>query len=246
MKFDIRSALILSGFGLALVSGLLLAFSGPGSRLGLWNFRAGFSLLKWAMFGGLASLVLCAAGLFLSLHSKTYSGLYFAGAGLLIGLVIAVVPLNARRTADSVPRINDITTDTQEPPEFSALPAPRAGADTPAVYGGQEIAAQQLKAYPQVKPVILQLPPAEAFEKALATAKALGWEITAADKPAGRIEAVDTTFWFGFKDDIVIRVRAEGNGSRLDIRSRSRVGKSDLGTNAKRIMKFSENMLPRK
>jgi uncharacterized protein (DUF1499 family) len=76
------------------------------------------------------------------------------------------------------------------------------------------------------------------FKRAEATARAMGWEIVAAEPGEGRIEATDTTMWFGFKDDIVIRIVPEGEGSRLDIRSMSRVGKSDLGKNADRIRKF--------
>ena len=121
MKLDPGSVLINSGFALAALSGLGLALSGPGSRLEWWNFRFGFGILKWAMFGGLLGTALCAAGLFLSLRAGTRDGLALAGAGLLIGLVIAGIPLNARRTAKLVPVINDITTDTQDPPEFSAV-----------------------------------------------------------------------------------------------------------------------------
>jgi uncharacterized protein (DUF1499 family) len=86
--------------------------------------------------------------------------------------------------------------------------------------------------------VTLSDPPARAFERALAVARAQGWEIVAAVPAEGRIEATDTTRFFGFKDDIVIRVKAEGAGSRVDVRSLSRVGKSDVGKNASRIRAY--------
>ena len=73
---------------------------------------------------------------------------------------------------------------------------------------------------------------------ALEAARASGWEIVAAVPQERRIEAVATTFWFGFKDDIVVRIRPAPGGSRIDVRSVSRVGRSDLGTNAKRIRAF--------
>jgi uncharacterized protein (DUF1499 family) len=77
------------------------------------------------------------------------------------------------------------------------------------------------------------------MQKAIDAARALDWEIVASDAPAGRIEATATTMWFGFKDDIVVRVRPEaGGGSRVDVRSVSRVGQSDVGANAKRIREF--------
>jgi uncharacterized protein (DUF1499 family) len=114
----------------------------------------------------------------------------------------------------------------------------RQGASNAIEYGGPEIAAQQHQAYPDVRPVTLSDPPARAFERALAAARAQGWEIVAALPAEGRIEATDTTRFFGFKDDIVIRVKAEGAGSRVDVRSLSRVGKSDVGKNASRIRAY--------
>ena len=86
----------------------------------------------------------------------------------------------------------------------------------------------------------LPAPPRQAFDRALATARSLGWDIVASDPPAGRIEATDTTFWFGFKDDVVIRIRPQGSGARLDVRSKSRVGRSDVGANAARIRRFRQ------
>ena len=80
--------------------------------------------------------------------------------------------------------------------------------------------------------------PADAFKRALQAARDMGWEIVAADAAAGRIEATDTTFWFGFKDDVVIRVEADGAGSRVDLRSVSRVGVGDVGANAARIRAY--------
>jgi uncharacterized protein (DUF1499 family) len=100
------------------------------------------------------------------------------------------------------------------------------------------VAVLQRKAYPDIIPLMHTVPPDQAFERALAVARRLGWQIIDADKNAGRIEAVATTFWFGFKDDIVIRLKQQNSGSRIDIRSESRVGVSDLGKNAERIRKF--------
>ena len=98
--------------------------------------------------------------------------------------------------------------------------------------------AQQRAAYPDVQPAILNVPPAQAFERALAAVHDMGWEVVKADATEGRIEATDTTFWFGFKDDVVIRVGPTDGGSRVDVRSLSRVGVGDAGTNAKRIRAY--------
>ena len=70
----------------------------------------------------------------------------------------------------------------------------------------------------------------------------MGWEIVASDPAQGRIEATATTFWFGFKDDIVVRLAAEGTGSRVDVRSLSRIGSSDVGANAQRIRAYLEKV----
>src|SRR3970282_457381 len=92
-------------------------------------------------------------------------------------------------------------------------------------------AEQQRKAYPDIQPLELAEDPAAAYSRALAAAGAVGWEIGGKDPAAGRIEAVATTAWFGFKDDVLVRVTPAARGSRVDIRSHSRVGRSDIGTN---------------
>jgi uncharacterized protein (DUF1499 family) len=84
----------------------------------------------------------------------------------------------------------------------------------------------------------LNVTPGRAFDRAVAAAKAMGWDIVASDPAGGRIEATDTTFWFGFKDDVVVRVTPQPAGSRVDVRSLSRVGGGDLGANAARIRAF--------
>jgi uncharacterized protein (DUF1499 family) len=137
-----------------------------------------------------------------------------------------------------VPPIHDITTDTDRPPAFVAIVPLRADAANPIDYAGTEVGAKQRQGYPDIAPATLAVPPNQAFDRALAAARSMGWELVASDPASGRIEATDTTFWFGFKDDIVIRVAPAPGGSRVDIRSLSRVGVSDVGTNAARIRKY--------
>jgi hypothetical protein len=152
---------------------------------------------------------------------------------------MAGAPLIAMlRQAKSLPNIHDVTTDTRDPPAFVTLLPLRRSSPNGADYGGPETAAQQRKGYPSIATPVVALPPPQAFERALAAAREMGWEIAAADPAAGRIEATDTTLWFGFKDDIVIRVRPDSAGSRIDVRSVSRVGTSDVGANARRIQKY--------
>jgi uncharacterized protein (DUF1499 family) len=146
--------------------------------------------------------------------------------------------LHWQRIARSVPPINDITTDTANPPVYVAVLPLRAGAPVSADYPGAETAAKQQSAYPDIRPVELNVAPDVAYARALDTARSFGWAIDATDAASGRIEATATTPWFGFQDDIVIRVSPTATGSRVDIRSHSRVGRSDLGTNAARIRAF--------
>jgi uncharacterized protein (DUF1499 family) len=221
---------------LAAMAALLLLVAGPGTRLGLWPFGTGFLLMRWAFFVGLGAAGL--AALLLLIPRTRRSGAVALAAALIVGLGAAWVPWNGLRTVRALPFIHDISTDTVRPPEFVAVAPLRADAPNPVEYAGEEVAAQQREAYPDIETLRLGIPPAEAFEQALATARRQGWEIVAAVPAEGRIEATATTFWFGFKDDVVIRIEPDGDGARLDIRSKSRVGRSDVGANAARIRKF--------
>jgi hypothetical protein len=147
-------------------------------------------------------------------------------------------PLYMRWKAKQVPPIHDVTTDTEHPPQFVALMPERRKAPNGFEYGGAEIAAQQTKAYPDSVSMLLPIQPADALQHSLDAARALGWRIVATDGIEGRIEATATSIWFGFEDDIVVRVQPAGQGSRVDVRSASRVGRSDVGANAKRIREF--------
>ena len=136
-----------------------------------------------------------------------------------------------------VPPIHDISTDTTNPPQFVAVIALRKKGDN-SLDPDPETVAKQTSAYPDLKTVTVNAPPPQVLHRAEATARDMGWEIVAVDPQALRIEATATTLLYGFKDDIVIRVAADGAGSRLDVRSASRVGRSDIGVNAKRIRAY--------
>jgi uncharacterized protein (DUF1499 family) len=224
----------------ALAALAALAASGPGSRLGWWHFRAGFTLMQWAAYGALAGAALGLLGLLVG------GGRGRAAVALVVGLAVFAVPWSLRRQAQSVPPIHDISTDTDDPPVFAELVGRRAatGATNPPEYAGPEVAAQQKRAYPDLAPIVLAEPPDRAFARATAAAESLGWEIVSADPQRGRLEATHTTRWFGFKDDVVVRVRPEGSGSRVDVRSKSRVGRSDVGANAARIRAFRDAVRP--
>jgi len=200
------------GLGAAALATLLA--SGPGARLGLWDWRLGLGLLRYAAYLGIAATAVSLVGL---LIPRTRGRALVLA--LLLGIASLAPPLMFQRQARAVPPINDITTETE------------------AASKGQR------DAYPDIQPITLAEPPQKAFERALAAAQAMGWEIVARDPAAGRIEAVDTTFWFGFRDDVMVRIAAApGGGSRVDVRSKSRVGRGDAGTNARRIRGFRERL----
>jgi len=229
-------------FLLALISAVVAILAGFGSRAGWWHFRTGFQLLTWAAYGGAGSALIGFIGCLAAYYRAQWRGALPALAGLVIGLVVFGIPWHMKRVAQQVPPIHDITTDTDDPPRFAEVLPLRKDATNPADYGGLEIAAQQHAAYPDIQPLTLPIPSQQAFTQALHSAEAMGWTIVAANPADGRIEATDTTFWFGFKDDIVIRIQARGDGSRVDVRSVSRVGRSDVGTNAQRIRVYSSRL----
>jgi uncharacterized protein (DUF1499 family) len=221
---------------LALLAVTLLVVSGPGTRMGAWHFRVGFQMLRWAAYSGLAAAALALIALLLPRTRAL--GVGVPAAALLLGLGAAFLPWRLMQGARAVPPIHDITTDLEDPPAFVAIAPLRAGASNPVEYAGPETADAQRRAYPDLRPLAVAAPPATAFARALDAARAMGWEIVAADTAAGRIEATATTRWYGFKDDVVVRVTPSDGGSRVDVRSKSRVGRGDVGANAARIRAY--------
>ena len=226
------------GMVLSVISLLSLGASGPGYRWGCWGYKTGISFVKYAGFLSLAGVIVCLVGLALWYWQVAPQEWTHALSGLVIGGAVLGVTLTWKYTLDSLPYIHDITTDTEHPPLFVAILPLRVGAENPADYGGPELARQQQAAYPDLKPGSVSSPPAAAFSRALQAAKDMGWKIVDSDPQSLRIEATDTTCWFGFKDDIVVRLTPSTTGSRIDVRSVSRVGKSDLGANARRIRAY--------
>ena len=182
-------------------------------------------------------LAAAVSGLLLVLRMVRRTGLRDREAGAaLAAVVVGAFPVAALFPGGGAPPIHDITTDTGEPPPFVAAVALNAPGRTdydPAV------AEQQRAAYPDLGPAMLPAAPPDAFDRALGVVQQMGWELLAADAGALRIEATDRSFWFGFADDIVVRVAADGEArSRIDVRSLSRVGGGDLGVNARRVREF--------
>ena len=218
---------------------LLLVLSPVGYRLG-W-FGVPIALLRLIPIG----LIVCAVGLVVSVAAilRTPPGIgwsewIFPAAAIVVSIAVCVIPIIGIIHARHVPRIHDITTDTDMPPAFVALAAARAAAPNGLDYGGAEVASAQKKGYPDLVTVFSKLSPDALFARAQQAVRDFGWKVADMNDSQLRIEATETTLLYGFKDDIVIQIRSDAGGSRLDVRSASRVGHSDLGVNAARIRKF--------
>ena len=221
-------------------AGLVVLLMLFGAAIGLWEpidgfryYRTWFKIIGFTVCG---ISILCF--IFLIIQRKV-TGKKKAILSLLIGLAI-LWPMVSSIVGESIsyPPIHDISTDTINPPQFLTLKEDREGARNTLVYGGPKIAAQQIEAFPDILPIISKLSPDDAYSKALFVGKAMGWKIIGADPVVRRFEGTATTPFFKFVDDAVVVVSETPTGSRVDIRSVSRIGRGDIGVNAKRIREF--------
>jgi uncharacterized protein (DUF1499 family) len=226
---------------------ILLAVAGPAYKLrllplipALLGTAIGFLLFVVTFIVGAIGLL--AAG------RQAFARSRAAVAVIALSLVITVFAGIFIFRGRGAPPIHDVTTDLNDPPAFKDIVPLRSasGALNPAEYQrNQSIMGHQLNvpdaqrsAYPDIQPLVLSQPPERGVQLAQQAAKDMGWDIVAVVPSEGRVEATDTTWYFGFKDDVVVRVRPESAGSRVDVRSESRVGGGDTGTNAKRVRNY--------
>jgi uncharacterized protein (DUF1499 family) len=226
----------------ACVGALIVAVSGPLHRFLGIDVDIVISLFRYGFYVACAAIALALATIVPTRPGERRRGFVAALLGLAIGGAAAWAPLMLFLQAVGAARINDVSTDTADPPPMVTTLQMRSDAVTPAAYPGKAAADQQHEAYPDIAPIVLDLAPAEAFKRVDAVAMAMGWEVVARVPADGRIEAIDTSSWFGLRDDIVVRIRPEGAGSRIDIRSKSRLGRADLGANAQRIRTFTAKL----
>ena len=198
------------------------------SYLGLVPPFAGFVLMGLGLLAGIAGAIVGAIG-----ASRGRAGQGFSAAVCAATVVAILLPAFS---AGGLPRINDITTDVEDPPVFvhAGTLGPNVGRDM--AYPGEEFARQQVPAYPNLSHVITADPPEVVFDRVRAALASLpGTEVTFEDRATGHIEGKSTSTIFRFVDDIVVRIRPFESGSKIDVRSKSRDGKGDLGANAARI-----------
>ncbi len=232
-------------FGISIATlttwGLRLAIAAPAIaifllalfRMGVMDFRLPLLGVAVASLVSIVALLLSGAALIGGLGGDG-AHMQKAAIALVLSLVVLYAPLNTLRKGGGVPPIHDISTDLDNPPLFETVPSLRAASDNSLDIDAKVQAAQKAH-YTSLAPLMLDGTPADNFAAAVAAAENMGWEIVAADKSNGRLEATATTAMFGFKDDVVIRLSADNVGTKVDMRSASRVGISDLGANAARI-----------
>lgn len=224
-------------------AGLLAAGFGPlVIHAGVASPFVGFRVFGLGLLLGVPALVLGLVGLLASRSPVNAEARSSARTGAFMGALLVVLLAVLGGRGAGVPMIHDVTTDPANPPAFSAAAREAENQGQDMAYP-PENAEIQRAAYPDVKPVLLAASREDAFSRAQRAATQLGWQIGFSDPASGTFEATYTSAVFLFVDDVVVRVQETSPGeSRIDLRSRSRVGKSDLGANAARIAAFTKKI----
>jgi uncharacterized protein (DUF1499 family) len=219
----------------------LVAAGVSGSFLQLLAPERGFWIFVTGLFVAAITLpALAGAAAFASATGRPWRRSAVRAALLPLLAVLGILLPNLARVN---PPIHDITTDPQDslafPPDVAARRDASLGAEPPR----EQVLAQQREHYGDLAPLELSLPSEQAFAAALSAAEQMPrWEVRVQDAASGHIEAVASSLLFGFRDDVLIRVQAGESGSRIDVRSRSRYGESDLGANAQRIRAYLQQV----
>ena len=218
---------------------LLVALPGPLYKYGVVDLGTAFTGFKFGVFAGIATLILLVLQILFKRKTVTLGSTIMA---LLLSTIAIAIPLSMLNKGKSVPPIHDISTDLVNPPEFVAIAPLRADAPNPVEYAGVEVATQQRAAYPELQTLNYPQSKSELVEATKQAIDNSGWQLVNIDANQGIVEATDRTMWFGFKDDVIVRITDNGSKRLVDIRSKSRVGGSDLGKNAERIHGFIEEL----
>jgi len=241
---------------------LWFAAAGQGTKFGFWDYDFGlitmtFEIGPMLLFAavGVGVLALITLGVsrlvFGAANASGPGGWVAAVCAVLVGAGGLYYANSVRTMASEIPPIHDISTDTVNPPQFTAALIERRGDDANSVDYASKVDPRsdrplpevQAEAYPEIQPIELSIEADLVYRAALGTARDLGWKVGTESERSMMFEATDTTFWFGFKDDVVVRVTAlEEGGTRVDARSVSRVGVSDLGANAARLEAFEARL----
>jgi hypothetical protein len=225
---------------LAIVGLLFIALSGPLAKAGVFSPMVGMLGYTVASLLLFIALIIGLLALFGNRNTNVLEN--SITTWVVVALGVGITGFNAYTISSTAgsPPIHDVSTSVTNPPAFVDIVALRegAGAPNPAQYLDDGSAELQLAAFPEIKTVVLQDSYEDVFAEALDAAEDMDWQIVSANLAEGRIEAVATTGYVGFKDDVVIRIRDDGNAIAVDVRSKSRMGKGDMGKNAARIRAF--------
>lgn len=219
---------------------LLLLATGIVYQKGAIDLAQAFSMLR---IGALLGIAGAGFTIFFILWQRPQGvNLAVIAFSALLGLVAFYMPYRQMLLVQRLPAIHDITTDVDDPPAFVTIARLRAASRNPVTYDSNTVALQR-QAYPDIRTVLLPYAPHDVFAAALRAVDELGWRLAEANNEQGRIEATVTSRWFALKDDVVIRLRpAAGDMTEFDMRSKSRIGMSDAGDNARHIRRFIEAM----
>lgn len=225
-----------------ILAALLLLFSGYGYQWEWWGLGTAFTwLIPGSAVAGLLSFTLALFFGFARWNNPRKKGAGLAAIGLILSLAVMGTVGYWFNETQKYPPIHDVSTDIENPPEFRAIVPLRVNAPNDTTYGGKENADFQRRYYPDVQTIYLDMDYDEVFDRALKAAEQRPWEeIVTSDREAGLIEAYDKLPWFGFIDDVVIRIdTADTSGHyKIDVRSVSRLGRGDIGVNAQRIRDY--------
>lgn len=239
-----RSNLAIASAIFSILAAIVLLLSGYGYQWNWWDLGTAFT---WLLPG---SIILALIGLSLAVvygFARWRNRANQSTKTILVSLVCSIAVIGTTGywyyQAQQYPPIHDISTDIANPPAFRAIVPLRAEAPNDTTYGDEEKANIQREHYPDIQTLYLEAGYGETFERALAAAGQMPWEqVVTSDKEQGLIEAVDKLAWFGFIDDVVIRVDTADtpDRSKIDVRSVSRIGRGDIGVNAHRIREYLE------
>ncbi len=217
-----------------IILSMLAVMAGPiGSRIGWWDYTLAITIVKWSAYAAIFASVICLSGLVAARPGGKRRGFVYSLLGLIIIVPMLLFLQSWKEAKDTLPPIQDITTNTENSLTFWYAPNSQ-------IYGGAHIAALQEEFYPDIQPLLLPIPADKAFDLSVDIIRKKGWELWDPSRDELHIEATEVTFWFGFSDDVIIHITEidEGN-SQIDMRSTSRFGGGgDGGTNASRIRSF--------
>lgn len=233
------SRVAVAAFLLSAITAFLFVYSGYGYQSEIWSLGTAFSILRNAAYATFGLILVNLLAIYLTWPGKGKKGMAFGITGLILSLSVIVTAVYWQSEAQKYPPIHDITTDIENPPAFEEIIPLRSDAPNPHEYLGGETSDMQREFYTDLQPVVLNDSPETVFETAVSLTESRGWTLVSANRENLKIEATEELPWFGFKDDVVIRIQPQdGNRTLVDMRSKSRIGRSDLGLNAYRIQQF--------